>query len=71
MRKLLWIVFFLGLFHMLLAVIFAAISTLRADVVGGAGWPTFAFYLKQFAWMAWIGALFVSASIALLLTSRK
>lgn len=71
MKKLLWVALLLGLLHMLLAVIFAAISTLWADVVGGAEWPTFVFYLKRFAWMAWIGALFVSASAARCLPIRN
>lgn len=71
MKKPLLVTLFLGIFMMLLTVVFSAVSMLNADIVGGAGWPTFAYLLQQYAWMAWIGALFVAASIVLMITKKK
>lgn len=71
MRKPLFLVLFIGIVMMLLTVVFSVVSLLQTDIIGGADWPTFAHYLQQYAWMAWIGALFVAASIVLMITKKR
>lgn len=71
MNKKVWIVgLILGLFLILATVILAWIATSQANIIGGAGWPTFCLYLSGYAVLAQIGTIVSVVSLVFLLRRK-
>ena len=60
-----------GILLTITAVVISVASASGANIIGGVGWPTFAFYFGKTAWLATVGACVSIASGVMLAVRRK
>ena len=71
-NKLSWIMsLIMGILLLAAAVAVPAYKTVNADIIGGAGWPTFWFYFRQTGWLANSGVGLCAVSLIALWIRKK
>ena len=70
-KKLSFSLLVIGVLLIAASVVTPVISTVNANVIGGAGWPTFVFYLGKTAWLAVVGVCLTIVSAVMLAKYKK